>query len=86
MDQLQMLPGQIDDFRKGIRVANGDFGKALSIQLDHGALEAPNQLAITEVAHAAGGADARNPQTSERSFAHASIAKGIHAPAHQGHE
>src|SRR5262249_19707582 len=84
--RLQMLPGQFDDFGKGVGITDGEFGQGFSIQFDHGALEPSNKLAVAQAAHAAGGADARNPQPPESSFADAAIAESIHPPAHQSHE
>src|SRR5438128_9112356 len=80
----KVRPRQFGDPGKGVRVVDRNVGQSLAVELDLGALQAVNQLAVANSAHAACRVDANDPETPEQALAHAPVAKGIHTAADQG--
>src|SRR5439155_26499143 len=71
------LPGCLGESAERLRVAHGDVGKHLAIQLDAGQAQAVHQLRVAHAVLPRGGVDACDPQATEVALAVAAVAVGI---------
>src|SRR4051812_36185147 len=69
---------------KGGRIGDRDFRKALAVQFDIRRFQAGDELAVPQVAFAAGGAEARDPKATKIALAGAAVAEGECAGPLQG--
>jgi hypothetical protein len=70
-----VLHREFNQFRKRIRIVDGDFGKGFAVEFYERSLQSGDEQAVTDAAHAAGSADANNPKPPELPFLDASIAE-----------
>jgi len=63
---------------------NGQFREALAIEPDVGLFQTINQLAVTHATHFCGGRNTGDPETTEKSLLHTTIAKRKNTCTKQG--
>src|SRR5947209_19446521 len=71
------LPGALGKTSKGLRVADGDVGEDLAVELDLGEPEPVHELAVAESLPPRRGADAGDPQAPEVALAVAAATVGV---------
>src|SRR5918992_364615 len=78
------LPGPVGKASEGLRVAHGDVGQHLAVDLDTGLLQAVHELAVRHALLASGGVDADDPQPPEVALAVTAVAIGVGVGLEQG--
>src|ERR687895_1932514 len=78
------LPGPVGKAPEGLRVADGDVGQHLAVDLDAGLLQAVHELAVRHALLARGRVDADDPQPPEVTLAVAAVAVGVRVGLEQG--
>src|SRR5262245_12595159 len=70
-------PGGRGESRKARRIAHGDVGQDLPIQIDARLPEARHEPAVGEIVHPGGGVDPDGPQGAELALAGAPVTVGV---------
>src|SRR5262245_35408223 len=68
---------RLDDLRKRARVADGEVGQDLAIEIDLGLLEALDELAVAQALGADGRVDADDPQAAELALPLLAVARRV---------
>src|SRR4051794_4835671 len=71
------LPGLLGKASERLRVAHGDVGQRLAVELDAGGLQAVHELAVAEALLAGGRVDAGDPEAAEVALLVAPVAVGV---------
>src|SRR3954454_3029909 len=78
------LAGAIGKTSEGVRVADGDVGQHLAVDLETAQLEAVHERRVGQAVLARGGVDPLDPQTTEVALAVAPVAVGVLVGLEQG--
>jgi hypothetical protein len=81
-----VLPGQLDELGKRVRIVNGDLCEHLPIDFALSALQTGNQFAVAHPAHASRRIHSNDPQASELPLALTSIPESKDPGSDQGHD
>src|SRR3954466_14747695 len=78
------LPGCLGESAERLRVAHGDVGQDLAVELDSGQLEPVHELRVAHAVQAGGGVDAGDPQAAEVALAVAAVTVRVGLGLEQG--
>src|SRR5438105_8039226 len=73
----------LDEGGEGLRVAHGDVGQHLPVELDAGQAKAVDETAVARAVGTGGGVDALDPELAEVAFAGAAVTIGVLPRVHE---